>query len=70
MARTTEQRVQDSTAKLEAGGDAWLATSGPAGLNRHGFPGGFVGPNSGCCARRAARSSGESAREAHLNIGS
>ena len=33
MARTTEQRVKDSTAKLEAGGDAWLATSGPAGLH-------------------------------------
>ena len=31
MARTTEQRVKDSTAKLEARGDAWLATSGPAG---------------------------------------
>lgn len=31
MARTTEQRVKDSTAKLKAGGDAWLATSGPAG---------------------------------------
>ena len=31
MARTTEQRVKDSMAKLEAGGDAWLATSGRAG---------------------------------------
>ena len=31
MARTTAQRVKDSTAKLEAGGDAWLATSGPSG---------------------------------------
>lgn len=31
MARTTEQRVKDSRAKLETGGDAWLATSGPAG---------------------------------------
>lgn len=31
MARTTEQRVEDARAKLDAGGDAWLATSGPAG---------------------------------------
>lgn len=31
MARTTAQRVKDSIAKLEAGGDAWLATSGGAG---------------------------------------
>ena len=31
MARTIEQRIVDSTAKLAAGGDAWLATSGPAG---------------------------------------
>lgn len=31
MARTIAQRVKDSIAKLEAGGDAWLATSGPAG---------------------------------------
>ncbi|MDE0654372.1 MAG: pyridoxamine 5'-phosphate oxidase family protein [bacterium] len=31
IARTTEQRVADSRAKLESGGDAWLATSGPAG---------------------------------------
>ena len=31
MARTAEQRVEDSRAKLEAGGDAWLATSGRAG---------------------------------------
>ena len=30
-ARTTEQRVEDARAKLETGGDAWLATSGPAG---------------------------------------
>ena len=31
VARTIEQRIMDSTAKLAAGGDAWLATSGPAG---------------------------------------
>lgn len=31
MARTTEKRVEDSRAKLETGGDAWLATSSPAG---------------------------------------
>ncbi len=31
MARTTEQRVEDARAKLDAGGDAWLATSGPTG---------------------------------------
>ena len=31
VARTTEQRVRDSLARLEASGDAWLATSGPAG---------------------------------------
>ena len=31
MARTTERRVEDSRAKLETGGDAWLATSGRAG---------------------------------------
>lgn len=31
MARSTEQRVKDSRAKLETAGDAWLATSGPAG---------------------------------------
>ncbi|MXZ86921.1 MAG: pyridoxamine 5'-phosphate oxidase family protein [Acidimicrobiia bacterium] len=31
MVRTTAQRVKDSIAKLEAGGDAWLATAGPAG---------------------------------------
>lgn len=31
MPRKTEQRVEDSIAKLETGGDAWLATSGPAG---------------------------------------
>lgn len=31
MARTTRQRIEDSKAKLEAGGDAWLATAGPAG---------------------------------------
>lgn len=31
MARTTAQRVKDSMARLEAGGDVWLATAGPAG---------------------------------------
>ncbi|MCQ3810214.1 MAG: pyridoxamine 5'-phosphate oxidase family protein [Acidimicrobiia bacterium] len=31
MARTTAQRVKDSIARLEAGVDAWLATSGGAG---------------------------------------
>ena len=31
MGRATEQRVTDSMAKLGAGGDAWLATSGPVG---------------------------------------
>ena len=31
VARTIEQRVTDSAAKLKAGGDAWLATLGPAG---------------------------------------
>ena len=31
MARTTKQRIEASKAKLEAGGDAWLATAGPAG---------------------------------------
>ena len=31
MTRATVQRVKDSKAKLEAGGDAWLATSGPVG---------------------------------------
>lgn len=31
MKRTTVQKVKDSMAKLEAGGDAWLATSGPLG---------------------------------------
>lgn len=31
MARTTAQRVDDSIAKLEARGDAWLATSGHSG---------------------------------------
>lgn len=31
MARTTAQRIRDSATKLETGGDAWLATSGPAG---------------------------------------
>ena len=31
MARTTEQRIEDSRAKLETEADAWLATSGPAG---------------------------------------
>lgn len=31
MARTTEQRVEDARARLDAGDDGWLATSGPAG---------------------------------------
>ncbi len=31
LARTTQQRIQDSRKKLEQGGDAWLATADGAG---------------------------------------